>query len=343
MSEPQTYEGKPTAYLDQNILDIFVKNGIGEFGRKLAQDFQIVYSDETLKEIKRSVGYEKQFLDVLDRLNAWYLKVVLDKSFQPTGQATLSDYNVYHSYDTFLESDPVFDEIHSSMLQNSLKLFGGRVGTTFDDLKNEQFSAYEKLHDYMLENLEVLRGSYPDLANQLEQQINQMKLDMQSALEKSSRQLTEHVPDPKGWSGIKDYRASLDIGPKQLNNITPPNVLQQIWDICKTKAPYQELNWELEDFFGIKSNPIYPDMEYFDYQKVTSIYTHLNMLGYYPDSKPHKERRFVAANSDLTHASFGVFTDFLLSRDESFLKKTEAAYEYLGVNTQTLKIEVTHA
>jgi len=50
-STPQ-YSEKPTLYLDQNILDFFVKNSVGSFGRELMEKFQTVYSDETLKEIK---------------------------------------------------------------------------------------------------------------------------------------------------------------------------------------------------------------------------------------------------------------------------------------------------
>ena len=59
------YEGKPIVYLDQNILDVFTKYGIGEIGRRLQVDYQVVYSDETLKEIKRSNGFEDTFLNVL--------------------------------------------------------------------------------------------------------------------------------------------------------------------------------------------------------------------------------------------------------------------------------------
>jgi len=44
---------KPLAYLDQNILDLFVKGNTG-FMDELSSKFHVVYSDETLKEIKRS-------------------------------------------------------------------------------------------------------------------------------------------------------------------------------------------------------------------------------------------------------------------------------------------------
>ncbi|TOB58863.1 hypothetical protein CGK02_22670 [Vibrio parahaemolyticus] len=66
-------------------------------------------------------------------------------------------------------------------------------------------------------------------------------------------------------------------------------------------------------------------------------------MGYFPDSKVHKERRFIAAISDQSHASYATFADMLLSRDKSFIKKVEAAYEFLGVDTNTFYIEEKYA
>ncbi|MCV3264890.1 hypothetical protein OGZ01_30145 [Vibrio harveyi] len=66
MTNIPVYQGKQTVYLDQNILDLFVKHGLGEFGLMLSREYQVIYSDESLKEIKRSVGYEDKFLNVLN-------------------------------------------------------------------------------------------------------------------------------------------------------------------------------------------------------------------------------------------------------------------------------------
>lgn len=55
----------------------------------------------------------------------------------------------------------------------------------------------------------------------------------------------------------------------------------------------------------------------------------LNMVGYFPDSKQHKERRFTAAQSDAGHAAMASFCDMVFSRDERFVKKLGAALEYL--------------
>ncbi len=44
------YQGKPTAYLDHNILDLLVKNPTLAFKAELKDKFQILYSDENLKK-----------------------------------------------------------------------------------------------------------------------------------------------------------------------------------------------------------------------------------------------------------------------------------------------------
>ncbi len=59
------YSGKPTAYLDQNILDVLRKHNPIDFKDELLEKYQIVYSDETLKEIKRSGQNHEEFLKIL--------------------------------------------------------------------------------------------------------------------------------------------------------------------------------------------------------------------------------------------------------------------------------------
>lgn len=342
MDNIPVYQGKLTVYLDQNMLDMFVKSGLGEFGEMLAREYQVVYSDETLKEIKRSVGYESKFLDVLNLLGAFHLKVCLDKNFQPTGKATITERDSYQAFNEYNSNEPVYERIYKSMMLNVQKVYGGLSEHTFEDIRDSQNDAYNELHSFMLKNIEDLKPHYPDLAVQLEAQADEMKQKLSNALFESARLASENVSDSIGWSGIKDFRRSLDIGPVQLNNIEPPNVIQQIWSLCLEKLP-KEVNITLEQFFGIESNPIYPSVEFFKYQKVDSIYNMLNMLGYFPDSKVHKERRFIAAISDQSHASYATFADILLSRDKAFLKKVEAAYELLGVDTNTFHVEEKYA
>jgi len=92
----QQYQGKPTAYLDQNILDLFVSIGFGNFADGLKSKFQVVFSDETLKEIKRSGDYAEKFLNVLKKLDAYHLKIVLEQpGFVITDKASITSREVY--------------------------------------------------------------------------------------------------------------------------------------------------------------------------------------------------------------------------------------------------------
>ena len=60
------YKDKLIAYLDHNILDRFVKNKMKDFFHQLKEEFQVVYSNDNLKEILRSGDkYYKDFLQVL--------------------------------------------------------------------------------------------------------------------------------------------------------------------------------------------------------------------------------------------------------------------------------------
>jgi hypothetical protein len=112
------YSGKPTLYLDQNILDLFVKHGVASFGQQLVEGFQIVYSDETLKEIKRSVGYESNFLNVLKELGAYHLKIVVDQPrFIITDKATITSRNVFEAFEEYCSNDDEYGNIEESMNQ----------------------------------------------------------------------------------------------------------------------------------------------------------------------------------------------------------------------------------
>ena len=46
------------------------------------------------------------------------------------------------------------------------------------------------------------------------------------------------------------------------------------------------------------------------------------------------KRGFTQSSSDMTHAGVASFCHFLFCRDKDLVKKTEAAYKYLGVKTK---------
>lgn len=339
-SVPQ-YSGKPTLYLDQNILDLFVKNSVGGFGRELMDKFQIVYSDETLKEIRRSAGYENEFLNVLKDLGSYHLKIVVEQpGFIVTDKATITSRDIFEAFEEYCSNGNEYGSIENSMNQWLFKFSGGRSGDSISDIHEEQLAAFAQLMGGMLENADELPVG---MREQIKEYSELMMEQYKSTLHELENTLSKDIPDTKEWNGIKSYRESVGIGPKELNNIEPPKVIEKIWDAFKDKLPKNDHINSLEDFFQISINPIYPDRPYHLHQKVTAMYNMLNTIGYFPDSKVHQERRFIAAMSDNSHASMASFCSLLLSRDENFVKKVWAVYEYLGVPTEVKLVTVSNA
>jgi hypothetical protein len=338
MSSPPDYIGKPTVYLDQNILDLFVDNGLDKFGENLSDKFQIVYSDETLKEIRRSKGYEDKFLNVLSALKAFHLKIVLTQSdFRPTGNATITDRDVFEAFSEYCENDSEYAYVEDALNQWLYKFSGGRKGETFHDIFAEQKGAFSKLTDSINQNAADLPQDVTGLLFEhtkgLDEQFSGILSDLES-------KMNEGIADQENWEGAKQYREDTGIGPKQLNNIQEPKVLEQIWQLHADKRADDDPILDINKFYNINTNPLDSEQPYFKYQVVTGLYNMLNTIGYYPDSKMHKEKRFVAALSDNSHASIAAFCDVLLSRDEAFIKKVRAVYEYLEISTAACLVEL---
>lgn len=333
-SQISEYKGKPTIYLDQNILDLFVKDLTLLNSEFLTSTYQVVYSDETLKEIRRSGGYASQFLNVLKQMNAYHLKNVMEQpGFIPTDRATLTDRDPFDAYEEYSVNEVEYRDMQQSMEQWLYKFCGGRVGDGIADIHTEQKAAFNRHLSHLQSGVGELEDEIPGIESDLKIYSAQMEIEFNSALDKTERLMKQHITDDKIWSGIKDFRKAVDIGPKELNNFEPPNVLRQIWEKYRMIAPYNKMELSIEAFFGVEKNPIYPDQPYFKHQKVAGIYNMLNTFGYYPDSKVHKERRFIASLSDTAHASMAVFCSVLLSRDEYFVKKVRAIYEFLEIPT----------
>lgn len=338
------HQGKPIAYLDQNILDLFVDGEHEEFAEKLKSSFQIVYSDETLKEIQRSGDYADKFLTVLRDLGAHHLKLVLEQpEFKETDKATLTNCDPFDAFQEFCKNAKEYDYIQSSMEQWLFKYSGGRNGVGIAEIHDDQKEAFSKLMNELRTQFQEFSDENLDIECLFDEFENEMTAKLAGALDETEQLLKENIQDDKNWSGIKDLRNATGLGPKELNNITPPDVLKKIWGKYKSLPSYNAMDIGIEDFFGLKQNPIFQDRPYFKHQKITGIYSMLNSLGYWPDSKVHKERRFVSALSDNSHASMASFCHVLLSRDEAFVKKVQAVYEYLEIQTVVRLVVVKNA
>lgn len=330
------YEGKPTAYLDQNILDMMRKYGVKGFVDAFLKDCQVIYSDETLKEIKRSGDRHVEFLDVLRSLDAYHIKIILEQpGFKITDDAFISYRGVDEIYQEFCENDPEYGSFLNTMNQFMFKFSGGRKGDSISQIHDEQRIAFDGLLDNMKSKTAQLASEYPELNTQIDTIAREQSSQFDEALSKTESLILDDIPDDTQWSGITTFRTEVDLGPVELNNITEPDVLQKIWERYRIHPAYK--NIDIEQFFGININP---DQPLYRFQKVVSIYSILNTIGYHPDSKVHKEKRFIAAQSDMQHASMGLFCNFLLSADTAFIKKVRATYEYLDIECTAIYVNL---
>ena len=342
--EPPEYQGKPTVYLDQNVLDILVGGGCEDFQESLKNNFQIVYSDETLKEIQRSGEGAHQFLSLLNDLKASHLKIVLSQpEFEETGKASIIFRDTFEAFDEYCKNSAENVDVQRSMEQWLYKFSGGRKDETIAEIHSEQKAAFANLMERLREQISEIAEDVPELVSLFEGYEEQMVSELSISLEKIEKMLTEQVGDGKSWSGIEDFRAATGVGPKQLNNLKPPKIVHQICDLLKAAPPFKGNEESVEKLFDVSTNPIYPDRTIYPYQKVNGVYNILNTVGYWPDSKVQKERRFVASLSDTSHASMASFCHLLLSRDVAFVKKVAAAYEFLEIGTVVKQVVVNNA
>lgn len=331
LSSPPTYTGKTTVYFDQNVLSMVVKNLTSEFFTSFSTKYQVIYSDDTLREIKRS-GQPEKFLTVLHHLNAMHFKYQLNEAFEVTGNMIISSLTSTQAYQNYLLIEPIYDLMFAAAHQTTLKVYGGKKETIFTDIAAEQASSFRAIIEYLSGQLDKTDNMPPHSRANIEQYLSTLQIQYETAVAVSSSEMTKHINDEQLESGVQNYRASTGIGPVQLNNIEPPSVIEKIWDIYQHLDDYRNKGFSIEDFLGISLNPIY-NREMLQHEKVTAIYNLLNFIGYKSDSRLDKEKRHVAAISDAAHASIASHAHMLLSGDHVFVSKVRAIYEYLGIQT----------
>lgn len=137
----------------------------------------------------------------------------------------------------------------------------------------------------------------------------------------SDEDLIDSVENPSNPEdpGLNECRNAFKLQPRHFNTIQKPNFLEQIWEKLKAVESIAQSNFTIKEFFGLVKNPVYPERPYSAHEKVTAIYSYLNMIGFHPDKPLHKERGFIRASSDLRHASIASLTHLLISCDNRFV------------------------
>ncbi len=346
----KVYDGKPTVYLDQNILDMIVKYPVLiSHGKFVGYDFQVIYSDETLNEIERS-GEPNKFLQVLEKLKARQIIFEVNENFQRTGHVAIKPYinpfTVYKTYITADELDVITEDICHNYSDFMFHLFSNKESQNISTFLENDANLFQKTRNEVFKNLEELKNHIP----------KEIYLNMadysQSEFEKMTQQYKENqnlilnnmlaneidIYSTLGQNGIKKYEEITGINGIILNNIEPPNVLLKIYSL------YQQLhnfdNVSINDFY-LNSGNLF-DRELFDYEKVSNIYLILNILGYKRDKGFHKKQnRLISAQSDGEHLSYACYCDFLFSSDKALIDKAKAIFEFLDIKTNATCVNFT--
>ena len=316
-----------TAYFDHNVLDRMLKGAEASVVRFIEEhELTPVWSDENIREIAKSTGREAQFCDLLKRIGALRVYEEQDQ-FELTGGFRAE------SVDPTLRLDDLTDDGSDLVDQMSgfvEKAHGGRSDETFVDvltaplrtLQGEVNGIEPGSESERMEELQETMKAIPDLIAKLTRM--GAELDEQ---ENHGGVLTEQLAEHTGFGTV------------QLNNIEAPDVLRKIWNVIGPSlgAP----STSLEQFFGIEPLPIDnpPPVPQFPPGKVSAIYHQLNFVGYRRDSKMHRRRRFLASNSDMTHAGMACYSAAFLCNDEAMRLKAQAAYEFLGLPVTMVTVQ----
>jgi hypothetical protein len=122
------------------------------------------------------------------------------------------------------------------------------------------------------------------------------------------------------------------LGPKPFRDIPEIKALEI------TELPAKEVVKAIEATFHIE-NSNFKWMDYFEDNTQNSVaraYSLMNWAGYHADDFDKVKKRsdrFNASNNDMLHVVSARGVNFLLSSDKAFLKKAEACYAYIDLNT----------
>lgn len=227
---------RPLVYLDQNILDLFVKGKASEFMEEIAARFHVVYSDETLKEISRSGEHDVKFIDILKRLNVYHIRIKTEEgSSLISGDANLNGLDPYHVYECYRNNKFSGEDIISAGNKWLHKFFGGLPDEGFSSVYVEQRSAFQALLGEMDSHAKDAENKIPGICETINCKRQELLGQFESVMDEIGQRMKRDIGDGLKWSGVKDFRNGIELGPAELNNIEPPNVVKKIWALVQKK------------------------------------------------------------------------------------------------------------
>jgi hypothetical protein len=324
---PPPYEGKPLAYLDQNVIDAIKRHGIKEFQEWLISEYALVYSNETLEEIKRS-NNPNIYLGILEQLNALHVQPVLDSNFQSIDhQAHLTERCPFEIYNVYERQATIYGNPLQSLLEPSRKFMGGYPDKSNTEIAKNQIKNFESLLTNVEKEIESLTSTSKEQVNEI---LNLYRDTHSKTVLDSAKILDNH----EGMNDLNYFRNFFQVGPTSLNNIPNINTVESIRDIIRKKNGQKDIFFDL-DFYISTFNRELSILE-----RCSIIYNALNYIGYHSDAAMHKYKKFSASTSDCVHTAYASLCDVLISCDKRLVRKATATYEYLNINTKVVQLNI---
>lgn len=340
---------KLSMYLDQNALDKLKKEGTDAHLLALKENFNIVYSDSTLREVYKAginandSNKTAEFLIILTKLDATYFKLPdISSNFDARPyECTDTPYNVYLN---FLDDDLRYDEFTQSMEKIGLAVHDGIAD--YDEFGDIQISSMLSLNDFLSDNLATLElecanctdenikphlEAYIDLWHQ---RIQLLELQLHD-FPKGVRSMNENFKEAnQDQSMSKTFRDAYCINIDNLKKIEGSNALDNIFAYLDEVKPESspQIRELYKDIF---------DEDKRIFNRIFIIYDFLNLIGYYPDESLNKENKYLRSCRDRHHAMLGCFCDIFVTNDERFVKKMKVIYEHFNIATKIYDIKVS--
>lgn len=339
--------GKPTVYLDQNILDMLLKKASDGVLNYISDNWIVYCSHVTLSEIHKAgtnssnFDYLDRFLNILNRINAKFIFQTMDFDNNLEHFVELH-VNAHEAYAKYTEDILPFETILPNMLK-------------FGMINYRHIDNPDKWVDSYISELKVLFGfinTCKNLLVELEKDtyLNYEKAEIQNFILKSEMQLKKLMEQlPSTESGLRDFahelkqlnvekglskifRQGYQINHDNINKIEGRDTFKKILLYIKSQNLINEdMIKEFLANIDDESKPIH--------QRIMSAYDFLNLIGYKVDKSLHKENRYLGTLNDCQHTGLASLCDWFISNDQRLVSKAKTIYEYLGVLTHVYTFE----
>lgn len=157
------------------------------------------------------------------------------------------------------------------------KIHGGKDEESFVYVLIEPFLQAKAKTVAGLKEVSEYTGEFPEKQrSEAQEQLDKFD-DVLTQLTSFASELDEKA---ENGSVTKQVETDIGAGPKQLNNVKGPKIIEQLWEIVGCNFGASDVT--LEKFFGIVSMPegFSPEIPMNKQEKVDAIYGQLNFIGY---------------------------------------------------------------